>query len=233
MPPRMDLQGRQVVITGGSGALGAAVIAALRARGAVLHLPVVEPGRPAHLPDDADVRVTPGVSLTDEAAVERFYGALPSLWGSIHVAGGFAMQPIAELRLADYERMHALNGVTCLLSCREAVRAMRRAGGGGRIVNVTSRSALAPSAGSLAYTASKAEVAAITQALAAEVLADGILVNAVAPSIMDTPANRAAMPGADFASWPTTAQVAETIAFLVSPANALTSGTIVPVYGRA
>jgi NAD(P)-dependent dehydrogenase (short-subunit alcohol dehydrogenase family) len=81
--------------------------------------------------------------------------------------------------------------------------------------------------------AAKAGVAAITQALADELAGDGILVNAVLPSIIDTPANRAAMPSADHAAWPKPAEIAETIGFLASPGNTLTSGALVPVYGRA
>ena len=84
----------------------------------------------------------------------------------------------------------------------------------------------------IAYTASKASVASITQCLAAEVLDANILVNAILPSTIDTPANRAAMPKADFTKWPTPAQIAETVAFLASPENTLTTGTLVPVYGR-
>jgi NAD(P)-dependent dehydrogenase (short-subunit alcohol dehydrogenase family) len=110
---------------------------------------------------------------------------------------------------------------------------MRSGGGGGRIVNVISRAALAPGDGSIAYTASKAEVAALTEALAAEVLADRILVNAIAPSIIDTPANRASMPKADFATWPTPAEIAQVVGFLAGPANTLISGALIPVYGRA
>ena len=110
---------------------------------------------------------------------------------------------------------------------------MRRAGGGGRIVNVAARPVLVPTGGMLAYVAAKAGVAAITQALAAELLAENILVNAVVPSIIDTAANRAAMPNADHGSWPTPAQIAQTIAFLSSSENGLTTGTLVPVYGHA
>ena len=84
-----------------------------------------------------------------------------------------------------------------------------------------------------AYTASKAAVAALTVVLAEEVAKNGVLVNAVAPSIMDTPANRAAMPKADFAAWPKVEEVAATIAFLASPENKVTRGGIVPVYGRS
>jgi NAD(P)-dependent dehydrogenase (short-subunit alcohol dehydrogenase family) len=229
------MQGKEIVVTGATGALGGAVVALLLERGATCHLPMTEAAVPAHVgwAGHERARPAPSVSLTDEAAVERFYGALPPLWASIHIAGGFAMAPITETRLADYDKMHAINAVTAFLGCREAVRAIRRGVGGGRILNVISRAALAPGGGSIAYTASKAEVAALTQALAAEVLRDGILVNAIAPSTIDTPANRAAMPTADHASWASPADIAEVIAFLVSPTNTLISGALVPVYGRA
>jgi NAD(P)-dependent dehydrogenase (short-subunit alcohol dehydrogenase family) len=125
------------------------------------------------------------------------------------------------------------NFIACFLCCRAAVIAMGR--NGGRIVNVAARPALEWRSGSgmVAYASSKAAVAAMTAALAEEVAKDGILVNAVAPSTMDTPANRKAMPNADFAAWPKVEEVAATIAFLASPDNAVTRGGIVPVYGKS
>ena len=113
------------------------------------------------------------------------------------------------------------NLVSCFLCCRAAVNAMMAASGGGRIVNVAARPALEPrsGAGMTAYTIAKAGVAALTVALAEEVAKDGILVNAVAPSIMDTAANRKAMPKADFDAWPKVEEVAATILFLASPDN--------------
>ena len=224
----------RIVITGGTGGLGASVVASFLARGADVHLPIVETELPAHLPWRADARVhAQRVSLDDEAQVGAFYGALPDLWASIHLVGGFQMAPIAATTLADFEKQWRLNAVTCFLACREAVKAIRKTKQGGRIVNVAARPVLVPVAGMTAYAASKAAVASITQSLATEVLAEQILVNAVVPSIIDTPANRLAMPGADHATWPTPAQLAETIAFLASEHNALTTGTLVPVYGRA
>lgn len=205
----MDLQGRHVVVTGASGALGEAVMPSLRARGATLHVP---PGR-----------------VDDEAEVVRFYADLPGLWASVHLVGGFSWGPITETGLDEFERLQRLNASTCWLCCREAVRAMT---GGGRIVNVGARPVVRPAANVVAYAASKAAVGAITTCLAEEVRDAGILVNAVLPSILDTPANRAAMPDADFGSWPRPEEVAETIAWLVSPANTLTSGALVPVFGR-
>ncbi len=126
-----------------------------------------------------------------------------------------------------------MNLISCMLCCRAAVGAM--AGAGGRIVNVAARPGLEwrTGAGMTAYTASKAAVAAFTAALAEEVAKDGILVNAVAPSIMDTPANRQAMPKADFTLWPTVEDVAATIMFLASPDNRVSRGGIVPVYGKS
>jgi NAD(P)-dependent dehydrogenase (short-subunit alcohol dehydrogenase family) len=212
---RPAMQGRNVVVTGGNGALGGAVVAWFEARGAVVHVPDIST-----------------VDLTNEAQATAYYAALPPLWASIQLAGGFAMAPIAATSLADFERQWRMNTVTCFLSCREAVRAIRKAGGGGRIVNVAARAAVAPAAGMTAYVASKAGVAALTQALAAELIGDGILINAVLPSIIDTPGNRASMPSADHAAWPKPAELAEAIGFLASPANALTSGALVPVYGR-
>jgi NAD(P)-dependent dehydrogenase (short-subunit alcohol dehydrogenase family) len=210
------MQGRHVVVTGGNGALGGAVVALLEARGAIVHVP--------------DIAT---VDLSQEAATSAYYAALPPLWASIQLAGGFAMASITETSLGDFEQQWRINAVTCFLACREAVRSIRKAGGGGRIVNIAARPVLVPTPGMTAYVASKASVAAITQSLAAELAAENILVNAVLPSVMDTPANRAAMPTANHAAWPKPAEVAQAIGFLASPQNALTSGSLVPVYGRA
>jgi NAD(P)-dependent dehydrogenase (short-subunit alcohol dehydrogenase family) len=111
---------------------------------------------------------------------------------------------------------------------------MLRHDGGGRLVNVAARPALEwrTGAGMTAYTATKAAVAALTVALAEEVAKNGILVNAIAPSIIDTPANRNAMPKADHSAWPKPDQIARTIVYLASPENQVTRGAIVPVYGR-
>jgi NAD(P)-dependent dehydrogenase (short-subunit alcohol dehydrogenase family) len=172
--------------------------------------------------------------LADEAAVARLYGGIAPLWASIHIAGGFAMASIVETDKAALTAQLETNLVSCFLCCRAAVRAMKGAGGG-RIVNVSSRPALEPrlGAGMTAYTVAKAGVAALTEALGQEVAGDGILVNAVAPSIMDTPINRKEMPKANFALWPKVEEVAATILFLASPENKVTRGAVVPVYGKS
>src|SRR5580692_12174905 len=174
----------RIVITGGTGGLGATVVETFLARGFEVHLPIVEAALPAHLAWRAHPNVHfARVSLEDDAQVTAFYGALTDLWASVHLVGGFAMAPIAETTLAQFEQQWKLNAVTCFLACREAIRAMRKTGKGGRIVNVAARPVLQPAPGLTAYTAGKAAVASITQTLAAEVLNEKILVNAILPSI--------------------------------------------------
>ncbi len=232
----MDFDGRPVVVTGGTGALGTAVVAGLLERGAYCHVPYVHAGEAENFRHRGHerVRLLAAGTLADEAAVAAVYGGLAPLWASIHIAGGFAMAPFVETGKPALMAQLEMNLVSAFLCCRAAVEAMRRSGGG-RIVNVAARPALEPrlGAGMVAYTASKAAVAALTQALAQEVAGDGILVNAVAPSILDTPANRRAMPEADVALWPKVEEVAATILFLASPGNAVTRGAIVPVYGKS
>jgi NAD(P)-dependent dehydrogenase (short-subunit alcohol dehydrogenase family) len=232
-----ELQDLHLVVTGSGGALGGAVVGRLLELGAVCHLPLRTAGGAARFggAPAGRVHVVEGVDLTDERSVAGLYAGLPGLWASIHCAGGFAMAPILGTEADDFSRMWAANALSCFLCCREAVRVMRGTGGGGRIVNVAARPALEPRAGAgmLAYTASKAAVAALTQALAEELASEGIWVNAVAPSILDTTENRAAMPGADHASWPAVEEVAATIVHLASPLNGSARGGLIPVYGRS
>jgi NAD(P)-dependent dehydrogenase (short-subunit alcohol dehydrogenase family) len=177
------------------------------------------------------VRLIEVPDLADEASVDLVYKNVTP-WASIHIAGGFAMGKVADTDKAALMAQLDTNLISCFLCCRAAVNAMK---GGGRIVNVAARPGLEwrSGAGMAAYTVAKAGVAALTAALAEEVAKDGILVNAVAPSVMDTPANRKAMPKADFAAWPKVDEVAATILFLASPENKVTRGAIVPVYGKS
>ena len=231
----MDFRDRHVVITGGAGALGGAVVAALREAGAVCHVPCFDEAerQRVRLREDPRVKLSVAGDLADETAVSRLYDGIAPLWASIHLAGGFAAASLAETSAATLRHQIDMNFVSCALCCRAAVKSMT--GGGGRIVNVAARAALEwrSGAGMTAYTASKAAVAAFTAALAEEVGKGGILVNAVAPSIMDTPANRQAMPKADFSLWPKVEEVAATIVFLASPDNRVTRGAVVPVYGKS
>jgi NAD(P)-dependent dehydrogenase (short-subunit alcohol dehydrogenase family) len=231
----MDYKDRQVMVTGGTGALGRAVVGALVGAGAHCHVSYMHEAEAKSFPFRDNVTLHAVDDLANEATVTKLYQGVPRLWASIHLAGGFAMGDIADTD--NTKLMTQINGnfVSCFLCSRAAVSAIRRSGGGGRIVNVAARPGLEwrSGAGMVAYAASKAAVAAMTAALAEEVAKDSILVNAVAPSIMDTPANRKSMPNADYAAWPKVEEVAATILFLASPDNAVTRGGIVPVYGRS
>jgi NAD(P)-dependent dehydrogenase (short-subunit alcohol dehydrogenase family) len=207
-----SLQGSHIVITGAGGGLGPAVAAAFRAAGAVVHAPA-----------------RAELDLLDETAVVRFYAGLPSLWASVHVAGGFSMAPATETSLDEFAAQWRVNAATAFLACREAVRRMRAGKSRGRIVNVASRAAIEHPAGKIAYVAAKAALAAMTRSLAAECAPEGILINAVLPETIDTPANRAAMPGADFTKWTPPSAIAGAILWLASPENGSTSGALIPV----
>jgi len=231
----LSYEGRKVIVTGGTGALGTAVVTRLLASGATCYATDWAPSNP-RFPYSDDPRVTlfNNVDMADEATATRVYAEASKdgpLWASIHVAGGFAMAPLLETSLETFTGQFRMNAVTAWLGCREAVRAMGNEGG--RIVNVAAKPALHPVAGMTAYSASKAAVANLTQSLALELAGQGILVNAIVPSIIDTPANRKAMPGADHDAWPTTDDLAQTIAFLASPQNTVTHGALVPCYGRS
>ena len=160
--------------------------------------------------DDAGVHVTTGVDLADEAAVRRFYAGLPPLWASVHLAGGFAMSPVGRDFGGGFRRSvpdECDVGISVLGGrdpCDPGACDPGPGGAkGGRIVNVAARPGLEPRLGSgmVAYATAKAAVAAMTQAIAQETAGEEIWVNAVAPSVLDTPANRAAMPDADHSGW--------------------------------
>ena len=233
----MEYRDRHVIVTGGTGALGAAVVTALAEAGAICHVPCLEAGEAERfaLRTHPRVNLIGEFELSDEDAVARLYTEVPQLWASVHLAGGFAMSPVAETTRSHLMRQLDMNFVTAFLCCAAAVRAMSRNNKGGRIVNVASRPALEwrLGTGAAAYGASKAAVAALTVALAEEVAKREILVNAIAPSIMDTPANRKAMPKADPATWVKVEDVAAVIMFLASPQNRATRGAVVPIYGKS
>jgi NAD(P)-dependent dehydrogenase (short-subunit alcohol dehydrogenase family) len=229
----MDFTGKHVVVTGGTGALGTATVGMLLKAGASCSVPYQHEAEAQRFPHAGDpkVKLIAVADLADEAMVAKVYDGL-DLWASIHIAGGFAAGKVKDTGQAALMAQLDGNLVSCFLCCRAAVNAMK---GGGRIVNVAARPALEwrSGAGMAAYTIAKTGVAALTVALAEEVAKDGILVNAVAPSIMDTAANRKAMPKADFELWPKVEEVAATILFLASPDNKVTRGAVVPVYGKS
>ena len=231
-----------VIVTGGTGALGTAVARRILDLGGRVAIPAFDQGDAdrSELADHDRVTIAHAGDLADESNVTRFYDEHAHhegqpLFASIHVAGGFAFSPIEDADAELFEKQLRMNAMSCYACCRAAIRRMREGERGGRIVNIAAKPALHPHEGAsmAAYTASKAAVAGLTGALAEEVKADGIWVNAVAPSIMDTPANRKAMPDADHAKWPRVEEVAETVCWLASPANTVTRAALVPVYGKS
>src|SRR5437763_4263307 len=140
----MDYRDRHVVVTGGTGALGSAVVNSLVRAGAICHVPFIDKGEAERfaLRSEAKVILAPVADLSDETAVARFYDTVPQLWASIHLAGGFAMSPVADTSKSELMKQVGKNFTTAFLCCRAAVRAMLRQDRGGRIVNVASRPAL-------------------------------------------------------------------------------------------
>jgi NAD(P)-dependent dehydrogenase (short-subunit alcohol dehydrogenase family) len=221
---------RVVAITGGHGVLGRAVLEAALADG--LKVAVIDHAMGHPTPDG--VLEVGGVDLTDPdqagqaiAAVIGRFGRLDAL---LNIAGGFVWQTTDDAEPA-WDRMHALNVTTALNASRAALPHLK-ASDQGRIVNVGSAAALKAGAGMGAYGAAKAGVHALTQALAEELKATSVTVNAVLPSIIDTPANRKDMPDADPAQWVAPGDLAAVILFLASPQSRAMTGALVPVTGR-
>jgi len=229
------MAGRVYVITGAFGVLGAAVAKAAAAAGARLALIDFAPEPPPGLPSGDDVLVLGGVDLTDtlaaraaiDAAVNRFDG-LDVLF---NIAGGFRWETL-ETSLADgWHRQFLMNVQTAANASRAAVPHLRGSAAG-RIVNVGANGALKAAMGMGPYAASKAGVHALTQALAEELKGDGVTVNAVLPSILDTPTNRADMPKAKFDTWVAPADLAAVMMFLASEEARAVTGALIPVTGR-
>jgi NAD(P)-dependent dehydrogenase (short-subunit alcohol dehydrogenase family) len=227
-----------VVVTGAAGALGRAVAADFLARGARLALVDVDAGAlealyaghgSNHLRVATDL-VDPVASAAALGKVFAEHGAAAVL---CNIAGGFdAGPPVHETKADVWRRMQELNVATLVNACRAAVPGMIAARRG-RIVNVAAASALSGKPGMGAYCAAKSAVARLTESMALELRGNGINVNAVAPSILDTPANRAAMPTADPATWVSTKDLAAVIRFLASDDAVAIHGAIIPVVGLA
>jgi NAD(P)-dependent dehydrogenase (short-subunit alcohol dehydrogenase family) len=220
-----------VIVTGACGNLGRAVVAALAAGGSVVVAVDHATGGDA----SAAATVLGGVDLTDEAQAARVVDAALSahgrLDGCVHTVGGFAYAKAATSDAALFERMFRLNVLTTANLFRAALGPMRESRSGS-LVAIGAGAALKAPAGLAAYAAAKAGVLRIVESYAEEVKTEGVRVNAVLPSIIDTPQNRADMPKADPSKWVRPEQLAGVIAFLLSDASSAITGASVPVPGR-
>ena len=233
---------RTALVAGGSGALGTAVTALLLERGERVAVPFVRQDEADALRAAQPAAVADGrlrlsdVDVSDLDALAAFLDVLFADWGPLWLAcsvvGGWAGgTPVSELAdLSTLERQLTLNLRTAFAVAAEGLRHMDEAAGG-RVVLVGSRTILRPAAGQAAYSASKAGVLALVDTLAAELRGSRRTANAVVPGVIDTPANRAAMPDADHSRWVPPDAIAEVIAWLASPAAWPVSGAAIPVYG--
>ena len=226
----MQLEGKIVVVTGAFGQLGRAVVQEVIAQGGRAAMLDVVAGEP---PAGASAWK---VDLTSLADTTRVLAEVATQFGRIdglaNIAGGFRWQTLGDSTdLSEWSALQAINLQTCVTASRAVLPHLRRAGAG-RIVNVGAMGAVKGTSGMGAYAASKAGVMRFTEALADELKLQDITVNAVLPSIIDTPANRADMPKADHARWVKPQEIARVIAFLLSDASAAVTGALVPVTGR-
>ncbi|MBO0775018.1 MAG: SDR family NAD(P)-dependent oxidoreductase [Actinobacteria bacterium] len=221
-----DFTGRDVFVIGASGALGAGLAAAFAASGATVT--GLDRAEPAAGRKHDSVRYQ-AVDVLDDAALAAVFDQGPPPWAVVNTVGGFAGQrPLASLDPAELTAQLRLNLVSAALVTKHALRRLTEAGEG-RLVHTASRAATVTAGNGFAYSVSKLGVLHLVSMAADEVRGTGITVNCVVPSIIDTPANRSAMPEADHASWPKIPDIARAYLCLASPAAHLTSGAAIPV----
>jgi NAD(P)-dependent dehydrogenase (short-subunit alcohol dehydrogenase family) len=226
------LQGKRIAVTGAFGALGVVVMRALADAGASVAGIARGPASkaPAQLKGltlfgDADI----GDASVAEATLRAVAQKLGGLDGVVNLAGAFRWGKIADTGPDIWEQMHVTNLLTSVNASRAALPLLSA---NGRIICIGSAAAAKAGVGMGPYAASKAGVAKFTEALAEEVKDRSITVNAILPSVIDTPANRADMPNADFARWVQPGQVADLIAFLLSDRASAITGALIPIVGR-
>lgn len=228
-----DFKDKVIVVTGSSGGLGQAVIDKLTGAGAKVIAPSRKP--PKEKTGDQGM-ASLWLDAQDEQSVKRFFEAVQAgegrVYALVNLVGGFAMgDPVASLPLELFERQIDLNLKSAFLLTKYALQAMSGPEGG-KIVLFASRAAVDKGANSFPYSVSKLGILRLVEAVAAENRDKNININAVLPSIIDTPANREAMPKANFEKWPKPHQLANVVAFLVSEEAELISGAAIPVYGK-
>jgi len=237
----MTLAGKVALISGGTGALGRAVTAAFAEAGATVAVTYIVdsevPECKSCLGPRAGAVTFLKADVTREGEVQQLVQTLVQRLGRIDIllnlVGGYVGDlPVTDLSEVTWDQMLTMNLKSAFLCCKHVVPIMKR-GGGGRIVNISSRAAIKVFPGISAYAAAKAGLLAFTETLASEVLQDGITVNAILPSVIDTPANRKAMPQADPSPWVKPEEIARVLIFLSSQPAKEISGAAIPVYGRA
>ncbi|MEP7097003.1 MAG: SDR family NAD(P)-dependent oxidoreductase [Dokdonella sp.] len=230
----MNLEGKLVAVTGAFGTLGTAVVRATQAAGA--RVAAIDRAAALHHADAlGEALLFGGVDLADEKAAADALGkvaqALGGLDALVNIAGAFRWETVADGSLDTWDLLYRINLRTAAAASKAALPHLRKSGSG-RIVNIGAAASAKAGAGMGAYAASKAGVARLTEALAEELKDDRITVNAVLPSIIDTPPNRAEMPQAEFDRWVKPEQLADVIVFLLSDRAAAITGALLPVVGR-
>lgn len=226
---------RVIAITGAFGALGRTVAAVAAKRGHALALIDRAPAAPPGL-EAADTLLLPAADLSSSAGTATAIAAIKTRFGRLdallNIAGAFKWMTLEDSRDEDWDELYRINVLTAANMCRAALPLLK-ASGTGRIVNVGAGAAAGKAgAGMGAYTASKAGVHKLTEALADELKGQGVTVNAVLPSTIDTPANRKDMPDAKFDTWVQAEELAEVMLFLASPEASGVTGALIPVSGR-
>jgi len=233
----MEMKDRVVVVTGAFGELGAAVARGFAARDARLALLDLAPP-PAGLQQEIGARhlIIGGVDLAEMEGTRKAVAAAAMRFGGIdvlvNVVGGFQFQTLLEGSVETWDQLYRMNLRTAVVGCKVALPALIERGGGS-IINVGAGAAAGrANAGMGAYAASKAGVQKLTESLADELKDHRVTVNAVLPSIIDTPRNRSDMPDADFTRWVKPEAIAEVVAFLASDAARAVTGASISVPGR-
>jgi NAD(P)-dependent dehydrogenase (short-subunit alcohol dehydrogenase family) len=237
------MEGRAAFITGGTGAVGPAVVARLLEEGYRVAVSYRKAAEWEALARARERERREGrlegfeTDVTDEGSLERGLNAAAArfqgLSSLVHLAGGYTGgTPVRSVDAATVRGMIELNLLSSFWAAKHAIPHVARSGTG-RLLFVSSRAAIEPQAGAAAYAASKAGLAALVGALARELKEEGVTVNAIAPSVIDTAANRAAMPKADFSRWVRPESIAALLAFLASDAASAITGTLIPIHGRS
>ena len=222
-----------VIVSGGTGGLGAAVTATLLEAGWHVVVPYVEERELERVERHPRLQLIAADLFEAAAAVDVVAAAGERLGALVNLVGGFASGGrVHETPVEEFEEQFRLNLRPAYLLCQAALPRMLE-GGGGSIVCVSTRAALRPFSGAAGYISSKAAVLAFVDALAAEYTQDGVRANAILPSVIDTPGNRADQPDADHSRWVKPEQIAEVIRFLCSDESVAIGGAHIPVYGRA